>query len=233
MNMNNQNKKNKQKQSNGEYYDPALLSSVKYVKILYSGTDGEIKELSTDVKFIGDKLISLYSSAKEDFNRVYPQEIILKFITDDAVYVAKSILKEFKIINELFYYYVSPPERIIKQQLRKYNRVNLRRTCILVVSDNRGIDTAYLSKSVNISASGILLNELETMFDKNFVEIELSKYDCYHIVICLENDLVFKLFARFVRHDNVNGMHRYAFNFLNMKNDEILALDKYLTKPRA
>lgn len=230
--MQTQNPEQRKKQLPSEvYYNMAELPKPKYVKVVYTGLDGNSHEITTDVKFLGDVLISLYFRCERDFNINYPQDILIKFITSDAMYVAKAVLQEIKKADDYVYFSIIPPAKVLRRQNRKYVRVDLDRTCVLVITDKDFNSTTYLTKSINLSACGVLLHNLETM-DSNDVlskEVKMSKYDCYHIVIFLEPDLVLKLFARYVRHEKVNTSHRYAFQFLGMKEKETDMICKYVT----
>ena len=209
------------------YYDIAELSKLKYVKVAYKDIDDEIHEVSTEVKFIGNSLISLYFNQTQNFYAECPQDVILKFVTTDAMYIATAILTEAKKVNNVVYLSIVPPVKIIRQQNRKYTRVNIDRTCILVVDDAKGKSTTYMAKSVNLSASGILINNLKTIIYDEPFESDFSKYDCFHIIMCLESDMVIKQFARYVRHDYVNNSHRYAFHYMRTKPETVSMINKY------
>lgn len=210
-------------------YSTAELSNLKYVKVLYTGLDNKLYSVNTEVKFIGDVLISLYFNHDASFSIECPQEVMLKFVTMDAMYIASARLQEIKKNDKKVYFSIIPPTKMVRQQKRKYSRVDILRNCVLVVNDEKGKCDTYMSKTVNLSASGILIHELETMFSDKFVEINASKYGCYHLLLFLEKDIALKLFARFVRHECVNGSHQYAFHFLNVKPKNIDLINKYVT----
>jgi c-di-GMP-binding flagellar brake protein YcgR len=198
-------------------YDIKELSKLRYVKVIYTGLDCRLHEIKADVKFIGDVLISLYFKRSDDFDIKCPQDVTLKFVTQDAMYLALALLQEVNKSEGMVYFSVIPPRKMIKRQNRKYSRVELDRSCVLVVNDETGKSTTYLSEAVNISASGILIKNLKTVVNDNPYESDFSKYDCFHLIICLETDMVLKLFARYVRHEFVGNTHRYAFHFLSVK----------------
>ena len=218
-----------QQQKSDMGYDTEELSKLKYVKVTYTDLDEEKHEIHTEVKFIGNTLISLYFNQSQSFYIDCPQDVILKFVTSDAMYIATTSLIETKKSGNKVYLSVVPPKKMVRQQNRKYSRVDINRSCVLVVNDNQGNSITFLSKTVNLSASGILICNLESMFDEEYVDADFSKLDCYHLVLFLETDMVFKLFARYVRHDCVNGIHRYAFHFLNMKPQDTDMIFKYVT----
>lgn len=236
MEMNEQNQQQEEQEEqqqepqNEMYYDVAELKKLKYVKVTYNDFNNQVHEICTEVKFMGNALISLYFKQTRDFYIDYPQDIIIKFITSDAMFVATALLHEVKKSGDKVYLSVVPPQKMVKQQNRKYSRVNLDRSCVLVIHDNNGDCTTYLSRTVNLSASGVLIRDLETMFEEKPVEVELSQYDCYHLILFLERDMVYKLFSRYVRHDRVDESHRYAFHYLNTKPETVAAINKYVTE---
>ena len=210
------------------YYDVSELSKLKYVKVIYRDNDDEMHEICTEVKFIGNKLISLYFKQSNSFYIKCPQDVILKFVTSDAMYISTAVLQDAKQNDNMVYFSILPPDKMVKQQKRKYSRINLDRSCVLVVNDRSGKSSTYLSKIVNLSASGVLITNLETMFEDKYVAVELSKYDCYHLVLFLEHDKVLKAFTRYVRHDCVDDSHMYAFHYMNLKPKTISEIDKYV-----
>lgn len=225
-------KKNKRLNPNEMYFSLAELHKLKYVKVIYTDFEDKRHEVSTEVKFIGELLISLYFQTEEDgFDIECPQDVTLKFVTSDALYIAKSSLKEVIQTGNIVYFSINPPEKMTRRQSRKYARAELDRTCVLSIADDVGHRTTYLAKSLNMSACGILLYNLES-FDSDDImqeKLEMSKYDCYHVVVFLEQNIVLKLFARFVRDEYVDGTYRYAFQFLNMKQKNIDLICKCIT----
>ena len=124
-----------------------------------------------------------------------------------------------------------PPKKIEHRQNRKYFRITLKRTCVLVATDEEGNSTAFMSKLVNISAGGILMHKLETMFESKYVAINPDDYAFFTVVLFLDVDLVLKLSANYVRQEQADeATPSYAFEFIEMKNRDINAISKYLTK---
>jgi len=210
-------------------YSTSELSKLKYVKVIYIGLDGKLHEIRTEFKFIGDVLISLYFVYDDEFNINYPQDVVVKFVTSDAMYLAMATLKEIKKVDNIVYLTLLPPTKMIRRQYRKYCRVSLNRPCILVSIDEEGKSTVYLSKSVNISASGILVHNLEEMDSDDIVTPEFLKTGKYHVITFLEDNTVLKLSAKYARNEKVNGVKRYAFHYTNATQEKIDAICKYVT----
>ena len=206
------------------------LSKLSYIKVIYTGLDGKLYEKITETKFMGASLFSLYFKSDEPVDIKCPNDITLKFVTPDEMFLANAVLKEMKQLEGIVYLSITPPNHMVKQQKRKYCRVNVDRSCVLVVTDQNGHSTAYLAKTVNLSACGILINNLEKMENEDPVNIEFSQYDCYHVVLFLETDKILKLFGRYVRSETVGGSLRYAFRFLSVKPEDTELLSDYVTR---
>ena len=209
----------------------ADLTRVRDVRVTYTDLDDNSQEIFAEVNFISDTLISLYFHSKEDFNINYPQTITIKFITERGLFIAKATLQEVKKQDSFVYFTILAPKKIEHRQNRKYYRINLRRTCVLVATDEEGNSTAFMSRLVNISACGILMYKLETMFDSKYVAINPEDYDFFTVVLFLDIDIVLKLSARYVRQEQQpESPPSYAFEFIEMKNRDINTISKYLTK---
>ena len=210
-------------------YDLQELHNLKYVKLIFKRIDGKYHEIATKIKFVGEHLVSLYCKYDKNINMKCPQEVIVKFITDDYMYLSKATMKDAKILDDLLFFTILPPQNMIKQQKRKYYRADLDCLCMLEIIDKNNKSTAYIAKSVNISANGILIHKLETLHSDGFVELEMSAEDYYNIVIFLEPDLVFKQQAKFIRQERKNNICRYAFHLISTNGQYVDAICKYVT----
>ena len=85
-------------------YSAADIARPKYVKVTYMGLDNKLHEIKTDVKFIGDMLISVYFRYNKDFNINYPQKVSVKFITEDGLYVAETTLQKIEKSGSFVYF---------------------------------------------------------------------------------------------------------------------------------
>lgn len=211
-------------------YNAAELSNYKYVKVIYKGVDNKPHEVMTDVKTLNDSEISLYFKYRVDFDIKCPQEITVKFVTDDGMFVAKSTLKELEKSNRFAFMKILPPSRMEKRQERKYYRVSMKRYCVLIVTDENGNSKGYMSRLVDISAGGVLIHKLESMFNDCFVNINPDDWKQFNIVLFLDIDIVLKLSARFVRCEKQEQYYRYAFEFIKIKESDINIISKYVTK---
>ena len=225
----NKNEKLDRHNPNEMYYETKPLSTIKYVKVVYMGLDDKYHEIKTDVKFIGESLISLYFKYSYDFNINYPQDVKLKMVTADAMYIARAVLQEIKKSDKTVYFSVIPPVKMVRRQERKYSRANINRSCVLNVCDEKGIGEVYLAKTVNISGSGILINNPESMQNEDIIELNLSTEKYYNIILFLDADVILKLPARFVRTTENDGLTGYAFQFLDLEQKIIDIICKYVT----
>ena len=211
-------------------YNTASLSKLKYVSVIYTGLDGNLHETKTEVKFMGTELISLYFRDRKDFNINYPQNVKIKFVCEDGLYTATSTLQKIEKVDTVVYFNILPPGRMDKQQNRRYYRISLKRACVLIATDEEGHSMGFMSRLVDISAGGVLIHKLESMFKDEYVNLEPEQYKYYNIVLFLDIDIVLKLSARFVRQEKGEDTYSYAFEFMRMKQSDTDTISKYVAK---
>ena len=68
------------------YYNKSYLSKLKYIKVLFTSKEGRKHEITTDIKSIDDNIISLYFRDNRGLKINYPQQIVIKFICEDALW---------------------------------------------------------------------------------------------------------------------------------------------------
>ena len=211
-------------------FDEADLSRLKYVKIVYTGPDGESQEIKTQAKFIRSDLTSLFLNSSDDFDINYPQDIVVKFVAEDASYEGQATLQKIERGRTLVAFTITSPKTVERCQNRRYYRINLKRECVLVATDSEKHSSAFLARVIDVSGCGILVNKLETMFSSGYVAIDPAKYEQFHIILFLDIDKVLKLPARFVRQDATEGAGKYAFEYTDIKQNDIDLISKYVTK---
>lgn len=212
-------------------YREAELYNLKYIKLTYTDLDNNINEIRTEYDFLGDQILSVFFKTEEDFNIKYPQEVALKFITDEAVYITKTTLYEIKRAKDkLVYLTLATPTLMDYQQNRKFFRIKIDRVCVLVATDKEGNSTTFMSRIIDLSAGGVLLHQIETMFTDDFITIDTSKYVKYNIVLILGINTVLKLNARYVRQDKSDVSQRYAFEFIDNDEKNINTISKFVTQ---
>ena len=153
----------------------------------------------------------------------------MKLVTNDAIHFAKAILKDFKRTDDRFIFILDTPQKTVRQQNRKFYRINLNKPCVLL-TDNKDNRQTYVAESVNISKGGILLYNLESALNDEKASFKPSKDTSFHIVLFLEHNLIIKLYAEFIRIECVDGVYRYAFHFTNMPQKYIVPFNKYMTQ---
>lgn len=227
MEKDNQNKN----KSNSEMipFNISKLSTLQYVKVIFIDKNKELQELRADSNSINSDIIQLYFSSKENINVNCPIGVVLKFITLDAIYFAKVILKENKKAGDKFIFILSAPQKTIRQQNRKFYRINIERPCVLLVNNEKNNPRTYIAQSVNISKGGILINGVESILNDEQINLKHSKGDSFYIAMFLEQGIKVKSSAQFVRSECIDGSYRYAFQFLEMSQKNIVPFDKYLT----
>lgn len=224
------NAQNKQK-SNSEMvsFNLSKLSTVQYIKVIFIDNNQELREIRTEAHSFNNDIIQLYISGKENINLNYPTGVVLKLVTIDAIYFAKVILKDIKKANGKNIFFLNAPQKAIRQQNRKYYRINVERPCVLLINNDNIKNETFIAQSVNISKGGILIYNIESILNDEQIKLQMSQDDCCNIVMFLEYDLKVKAYAKFVRSECVDNIHRCAFQFLNIPQKYIIPFDKYLT----
>ena len=221
----------KQKHSHSEIvpFSTSKFSSLQYVKIVYVDQNKELYEIKTEVQTINNDTIRLFADKNDGIDITCPCGVALKFVTNDAIYFAKTVLNDIKNINNRIVLFLDAPRKTIRQQKRKFFRINMERPCAIFVNNNNNAQ-AYTAQSVNISIGGILLYNVESMLnEEEQTRFTPSKDDSCYIAIFLEQDLKITVCAKFVRSEYVDGSYRYAFQFINMPLKYINPFNKYMT----
>ena len=163
------------------------------------------------------------------FEAECPQQIMLKFVIDDLLYIAEATLEDVEIKRPRVYFRIKAPEILKFEQHRKYYRISLRRLCLLVATNNEGCSSAFLARSINLSAGGVLINRLETLAeDDKYITINPEEYSRFNLVIVLEMDKVLKLSARYVRQEEGKKSWRYGFEFTEISKEKTDFINKYV-----
>ena len=206
------------------------LSTLQYIKLIFIGANNELIEIRTEVSMINNDIIQLFYISKENINITCPIGVALKFVTRDAIYFAKAILNDIKKVSDKSILVLNAPRKIVRQQNRKFYRIDIERPCVLTVN-NGGKDNhqTYITQTVNISKGGALLSNVESILNDEPVSLQLSKDECCHMVLFLEQNLKIKLSAKFIRSESVNGSNRFAFQFIEILKNYNMPFDKYLT----
>lgn len=165
----------------------------------------------------------------KEFEIECPQQILVKFIIEDLLYVAEATLQEVNVRRPRVYFKIKAPEILNFQQHRRFYRIDLKRLCLLIVTNKEGNSTAFIAKSINLSAGGVLINRLETLTEDNkYVRINHEEYENFNLVIVLEPDKVLKLSARYVREEEGKKSWKYGFEFTDMPQEKTDYINKYV-----
>lgn len=205
------------------------LAEVESLIVIYLGSDRKKHEVRAEIKSIGRYLITLFFQTSKPVSIGYPQDVTLKFLIDDVMYSAETELKEVKISANTVFLAVQAPENFKQQQNRKYFRMPVNRSGVLVATDNKNFNTVFLTRTVNLSGGGVLLHDFEAMSSGSIVAPEIDDKYIYTLILLLEANVVLKLQAQYIRHEEVNGSHRYAFQFVNIKTKDLDTICKYVT----
>ena len=219
------------KKSNSETvpFNVSKLSTLQYVKVIYVDTNSELYEMGAEVLTMNNETIQLFLNTQNKVNITCPTGIVLKLVTTDAIYFAKTILKEIKKINNKNLLIMDAPKKTIRQQNRKHCRIILNRPGVILVNDDKNTKQTYITQTKNISLGGVLLYNTESMVGDDKIILQLKKDECCNMVLFLEQNLTVKLYAKYVRTEFVDNSYRYAFQFQDMPQKYINPLNKYIT----
>ena len=210
-------------------YDVSKLSSLQYIKVIYTDTDNELYEMNTEIITINNQVIQLYFMAEKDINISCPTGIVIKLVTTDAIHYAKTILREVKKIGRKYLFNMDAPKKTIRQQNRKHCRVKLNCPAVILVNDDKGYNQVNLTQADNISMGGVLLCGAESMLNDDEVRLKLGKDDICHLVLFIEHNFIVKIDAKLVRIEHVGDSYKYAFQFAKMPAKYVNPLNKYIT----
>ena len=202
------------------------LAELKQMQILSQEaeqTGGEKKLSEEEIKKCKEKEMEKY---KADC----PQTVLLKFVVGELLYVTNAELKSIKMKYSKIYFNISAPDTLKLQQLRRFYRINLKRLCILIGSDKEGSTDTYVSRSINLSAGGVLINRLESVTESKYITLNPEKYEKFNLVIVLEMDKILKLPARYVRQEEGKSSQRYAFEFVDISEEKTNYISKYVIR---
>ncbi len=211
-------------------FSRADLSRLQCIKMAYTDLDEMSREIKTEVKYLGDKYITVFFKCEEDFNINYPQQVYLRFICDGTVYAADSALLGIKRTNTYVFLTLESPKELVIRQNRRYYRIKLDRVCILLATNNEDHCEAYMSRTIDISAGGVLLYKMESMYDNSPITMEPNNYKCYNIVLILGLNTILKLSARYVRHEQTEKGYKCAFEFMDVSEKERDMLCKFVAQ---
>ena len=211
-------------------FDTKVLPNIAQVEVIYKGLDNNLHQANTEIKNISKENFIVNFAYEGEFTIEHPQSVDIRFVIDNALYISKTTLSYVKRVGKEIYFTIMMPKMMSLVQKRKYYRIKLERSCVLIATDENGNSTSFLSRVVDISAGGILMHKLESMYDDKYVNIEPEKYKKFNIVLFLDVDVVLKLSARYVRFEKANRLKKYAFEFTKMNLNDINTISKYVAK---
>ena len=218
--------------SNTIPFDISQFPDLQYMKVIFADANNELRELNFEVNTIDSNIIKLSSDGNEHVNLTCPTGVVIKIAAHNAIYFAKAILKIIRNINNKLIFVLKTPTKTIRQQNRRFYRVNAKLPCVLLINNHRSKQQTYLAQSVNISKGGVLLCNTESLFDDSKRDLQFSAGDRCYIAVFLKQNLKVKASAKFIRTEYVDDSYRYAFQFLYMQQTCLDALDKYITKEK-
>ncbi len=226
--------RNKYQQETGcEMIRWSLFNSTKVKKILVTYTDLENKknEIVVSKDALGDKYISVYFLYNDNFEIHYPQQIILKFVTDEALYIIETELKDIIREKNLIYFTIKSPPQIERRQKRMYYRINLTKNVVIMANDPSkecGVATVF-AKIINLSAGGVKIGNIEPFFPNEKEDVKLSMYENFRMILILNSKTLVRLRAKMVRFErSKSGEPFYCFSFEKQLSKDIDTISKFI-----
>ena len=212
-----------------DVFNPKDLKVAERIGVKYNDSAGNSRIIDANIIFFSDNNITLSTSDRE--LKIEPPQIVsLKYVYENALCDADTILSSVKKANGLTYLIVDYPKKVIRVNRRRYYRIKLKRTCVLTCTYDDGKSDSFISQLVDISLGGLFFHRLETMYNDEYVKIDPSKYVAFNVVLFLDIDVVIKLAVRYIRQEKGRVSYRYAFEFLEMKKNVSEKLNKYITR---
>lgn len=212
-------------------------AKVKRILVTYTDLENKKQEISVSKDAIGEKYISVFFVYDDNFEIHYPQQIVLKFVTDEALYIIETELKDIIREKNLIYFTIKSPPQIERRQQREYYRLNLTKNIIILANNKNSTDmmSMSLAKIINLSAAGVKIGNVEPLFrNDNFYDYEannirLSMYNEFHLILILNSKILVRLKANFVRYEkSKDGKSFYCFKFEGKKAKDIDTISKFI-----
>ena len=204
---------------------------IKKILVTYTDLNNTKNEIEVNRDAIGEKFISVYFLYNENFEINYPQQITLKFVTEEALYIIETELKDIIREKNLIYFTIKSPPQIERRQQRLYYRLNMTKNVIIFANDKNSENgmAMSLAKIINLSAGGVKVGNLEPLFQDDMTDIKLSMYKNFYIILILNSKTLIRLKANFSRYEKTTtGNSQYCFNFNNQRDKDIDVISKFI-----
>lgn len=177
------------------------IDDVKYLKILYSNSDGNPVTIKAGLKNITEREIIACIKFEDYFYIDTPQEVSLSIIRNEGLYKTKTKLKSYSSDPPYIFLYLEKPEDLDFKQNREYFRMPISFSCKYRVNNN-GTPALFDAEISDISASGVSIILPVHIFSEEDAEIEINT-----------DKRVIKAEIKYIRSEKINDNYKLSFAF--------------------
>lgn len=206
------------------------FTNVERVEITYMDTNRIWHDITGTIKFVNDESFTLFFEYDRDFKVNQQQDITIKFAIEKVVYSAITKITAVKRVDKHVFLTISSPAKINAIKQRKFYRVNLNTKGVLIATDENEQHLVYILDTIDLSAGGVLVYKLQSVFDTRNNTLNTNEIISYKIILFLDTGKVLNLSVRLVRTEQVNYIIQYAFEFINTNINDIDVISKYVAK---
>ena len=208
------------------------LLNLHSLEVTFVDLYGKIHTVRANIENVNEHNIMIFFPYMENFNQDVAKQVNIKYVTDNVLYSANVKISSSKVTNDFLYLTVFNPVKVRQLKQRRWYRLALERECVLIAKhkDNPDNNEIYMVTILDVSAGGTLLYRLKSVFDNNPTTIDPNNYSDFIIILFLDVGSVFNIHAKCVRYESRGMLRKYAFEFVNMTNNDIDMLVKYITK---
>ena len=127
------------------FFNASELPNIKTVEVIYKGLDNNSHEVHAEVKFTSSHNFTVFFAYEGEFTIDCPQEVIVKFVIDNALYYSKTTLSAIKRVGKDLFFTLLVPKTMSLLQKRKYYRIKLQRSCVIIARDRNDNCTPFMS----------------------------------------------------------------------------------------
>ena len=184
------------------------IENIKYVKVLYAGSEGNPVSVKAAIKKIDDKEIVACIRFEDKFCIKAPQQVTLSIVCSEGLYRTKTKLRSYTCEPPYTFLYIEAPGSLEYQQNREYFRIPAVHKCVYYVNNN-GQPAVFSAQTTDISANGVSIILPVHVFSEEDAEIEMM----------LDEKMV-SAKVRYVRSEKVKDGYKLSFTYTKISNKD-------------
>lgn len=180
------------------------IDNIKYIKILYSNSEGNPVSVKAAIKRMTNREIIACIKYSENFGMNVPQNVTLSIICTEGLYRTQTKLKSYSIEDPYIFIFLETPENIEYQQNREFFRMPAAYDCVYCV-ENNGQSACFDAKTSDISATGVSITLPVHVFSEENAEIEITI-----------EERVIKASIEYIRSEKIADGYKLSFKFVQI-----------------